>query len=353
MKKHLMTLAFGVGTVLFGFVGLFKFMSGLEATIASFIRAFWGMATLIMIAGAIKREVFIATPTHFARCLGWGALMGLVVLLFFKTIDIANQSLAVILLFGGQGLWFPLYVYFFLPQESQKTRWSVYLATTVMTISGIICVLGSVANSSNINIFETAFYGLCCSFTAFIYFVAGRWLFFGDNKEERALLKRILPNQVIEHLTNDEQRSVQLLSPFWAAFQKTLFQIIGMCLVTAFLISDVNSVLIAFSTPTALIYGFLLGVICLAAAILLITWADIAVHTDSNGEVHRLPTKFKGISQQIELTIALIAGYIFLHDRLGSVGWVGVFILMSSYMIGIFWSERIVILTHTNPEAEE
>ncbi len=52
-------------------------------------------------------------------------------------------------------------------------------------------------------------------------------------------------------------------------------------------------------TAKALTNGILLGVMCLAMAFFLVTYADASDIIGGDGEVTKLSTKIKGISQQI------------------------------------------------------
>lgn len=340
MKQQIKAFAFILGMFIFGFTGFFKQMSGMDANTAAFVRVFIGMVTLGMIALVFKREVLATNMTHFSRCALWGAMMGIMILSFFKLIEASNQSLAIILAFGGQGIWFPLYVKYALPNEAKKTRWGIYLASTLLTTTGLICAVGG-ASGYEINVAATVFYGFICSFVATVYFISGRLFFFSENTEERKILSYILPEKALQKLERDEKHASQALSPFWKSYQNSFFQSVGMCLVTASLIPDTDTLIKVMHDHTALFYGILLGVGGLAIAIQLITWSD----TPSDAKEQPLSTKFKGISQQVELIIALLIGSIFLDDKLGAIGWVGVFILTVSYILGVLCSQKKEICT--------
>ena len=55
---------------------------------------------------------------------------------------------------------------------------------------------------------------------------------------------------------------------------------------------------------------------------------------------HKLSTKIKGVSQQIELVLALLLGYLVLDENIGTDGLVGCSILVASYVTGVMCAEK-------------
>lgn len=258
--------------------------------------------------------------------------------------DYSNQSIAALFLFL-QIVWYPFYTKLLFPDETGKNRWVVYILSNLFTVLGTFLALGFFRGNLFENLNSSAiFYGLTLSFMAFVYFVVGRWLFFYENKREKQLIQSILISFKLKGLYNqlleDEIEASSQSSQFWTSYQKTLYQSYGMVLVCFLYIPYNQNFVNDLFTIKAIANGILLGVLCLAMAFFLITYADTSDIIDKQKNITKLSTKIKGISQQIELVLALLLGYLILNENIGVDGLIGCIILVISYIIGVLFSER-------------
>jgi len=349
MTKSRAILTYSLGVSCFGVIGLFRTWSGLDAYGASFVRGVWGALILGLGAVIFNRSIIKVKLSYLIRCLLWGSILGIAIFFYFKTMDYSNQSIAAIFLFL-QVVWYPIYTKLFLVEEAQRTRWTIYLSTQLLTIFGTFLALGIFQLRANYKLNNYAIiFGFLVSFTAFLYFVVGRWLFFSKSKQEKEILysifNRISLVPIYEKLLNDEHDSQVNLPSFWISYQRTLYQSIGMVFVCFLYIPYNNIFFNRLFQLDALMNGFFLGSICLAAAFFFITYADSISYFESNGTRSLLSTKVKGISQQIELILSLIVGYFLLNETIGMNGLIGCIILLTSYIVGLFFSEKELIAT--------
>jgi drug/metabolite transporter (DMT)-like permease len=336
-------ILYSLGISCFGFIGLFKEFSDIDAKGASFLRSFWGFISLFLFVIFFNRKLLNTNLSFLLRNIIWGSLLGLAIFVYFQTIDYSNQSIAALFLFL-QVVWYPIYSKLFFANETQKTRWFIYISSTLGTIIGVFVALDFFGeNSFNELNFNSIISGLSVSFLAFLYFIFGRLLFFAYNETEKKLVYKVLTSLSLEDfyqkLLKDEIKEINKESSnFWLSYKKTLFQSFGMLLVSLLYI-DYNYIFISnLLKPNSIIYGILLGTICFSIAFFLITYSDSV--TINNSKYIPLNNKFKGLSQQIELLVSLILGYVFLNENLGVHGFIGVLILVISYVIGILYSEN-------------
>ena len=344
MKRHIATLLYATGVSCFGAIGLFRTWSGLDAYGASFVRGAWGALTLLLGALLFNPRIIKVSISYMIRCLIWGAILGLAIFVYFKTMDYSNQSIGALFLFL-QVVWYPIYMKLVLPEESRKTRWSVYIPSQVITVLATFLALGLFDENitSHLSI-KAVIYGFLVSFMAFVYFVIGRWLFFEkyerENKLSKIIFDKLSLRNMHKKLSNDEITSSKNHSDFWISYQKTLYQSFGMVLVCFIYIPYDVIFWKSLMETQALANGILLGIICLAAAFFFITFADSVTVIGKSGEKTSLSTKVKGISMQIELILALLLGYFVLQENIGFNGFFGCFILLISYMVGVLFSEK-------------
>jgi hypothetical protein len=337
-------LIYALGVACFGVIGLFRTWSELDAFGASFVRGIWGALTLTIVALIVSPSIFKVSFSYFLRCIIWGGFLGVAILVYFLCMDYSNQSIAGLFLVA-QFIWFPIYTKITLKEESKNTNWIIYISSNILTLFGDFFALGLVGDNSFINLNKHAlFYGALVSFMAFVYFVVGRWLFFFNNNREKEILYKIASSVGLVGVLESLELSDKIVSKdkpeLFLSFQKTLFQSYGMA-IAGFLYVPYNERFVySLFNKTAILNGFFLGSITLALAFSLITYADSVSVIKKNGDSGRLNTKIKGISQQLELVIAISLGYYLLEENIGPNGVIGCIVLIASYIVGTLFSEK-------------
>lgn len=342
MKKRVLILIYSLGVFCFSFLGFFKVNSGLNADGAAFFRGFFGILVLLLFSLAVKPRILKAKASYMLRSIFWGMLMGLAVIFYFKTMDSSNQSIAALLL-CTQVFWYPIYTSLLSKHDLVKINWFVYSAAILLSFVGIYFMLDISYSALQIQ-GNVLFWGLLSSFTAFLYYVAGRWFFFNTNKNEKhfvlLFVQKFNLSNLYYSLLQDEKSSTKELTDFWQSYQKTVFQVIGMFAVTLINLSN-KEINLSLSDTYAVLNSIALGVVGLAIPFLLITYADSASFRNlKTHKFEKINPAVKGISQQIEPIGMLLVGYLLLNIEMSVSNIIGSIIFLLSYLTIIFYLEK-------------